>query len=267
MKMYQVDAFTRNLFQGNPAAVLITPEWLDESLMQNIAMENNLSETAFVKIIDAENYAIRWFTPTSEVDFCGHATLASSFVLFQDYTAASQIHFHVADLGVFHITQAQDGKIQMNFPVRMPYRVEDYPKALTQALGLDHLVEVYTNSQAFIVLCEDAETVEQLQPDMRLIEQIGQDYARSVAVTAPGRAAYDCVSRYFAPHQGIPEDPVTGSLHTGVAALWAEKLQKPRILAYQASKRGGELECCLQADGRIEISGYAKMYMRAELLL
>lgn len=115
MKIYQVDAFTTELFKGNPAAVIVTQEGLDESLMQNIAAENNLAETAFVKIIDAENYEIRWFTPMVEVDFCGHATLASSFVLFRDYTQAKQIQFHVKNLGIFTINQAEDGKIQMNF--------------------------------------------------------------------------------------------------------------------------------------------------------
>ena len=127
IKMYQVDAFTNALFKGNPAAVIVGPSWLDDGLMQNLALENNLSETAFVKIIDAENYEIRWFTPTTEVDFCGHATLASSFVLFKDFTTASTIQFHVKNLGIFVVSQQADGKIKMNFPMRRAKKVEDYP--------------------------------------------------------------------------------------------------------------------------------------------
>jgi len=134
MKMYQVDAFSTELFKGNPAAVLVCEEWLDDRIMQNIALENNLSETAFVKIMNDENYEIRWFTPSVEVDFCGHATLASSFVLFKDFTTTKMIHFHVKDLGVFIVTQGQDGKITMNFPVRVPEPLPDYPALLNEVV-------------------------------------------------------------------------------------------------------------------------------------
>ena len=135
MKMYQVDAFTKELFKGNPAAVLVLDDWLDVEVMQNIAAENNLSETAFVKKIDDQNFEIRWFTPTTEVDFCGHATLASSFVLFKDYTQVKKIQFHVKKLGIFIVTQAEDGKITMNFPVRSAKLVEECPAILRQALS------------------------------------------------------------------------------------------------------------------------------------
>ena len=264
--MYQVDAFSTDLFKGNPAAVIITAMWLDEVLMQNIALENNLSETAFVRVIDAQNYEIRWFTPSNEIDFCGHATLASSFVLFQDYTSARTIYFHVHNLGIFVISLGDDGRIRMDFPMRKPLLAAVYPEHLQQALGIP-LGPVYINQQAFIVLCDHAEMVKNLKPDFALIEQIGQVHGRAVAVTAYGDGRYDCVSRYFAPHQGIPEDPVTGSLHTAIAPLWAEKLGKSELLAYQASKRGGELYCMLKVPDRVEISGYAKLYMQAELYL
>ena len=118
MKMYQVDAFSKQLFKGNPAAVIVSEQWLDDKLMQNIALENNLSETAFVKKVDESNYEIRWFTPMAEVDFCGHATLASAFVLFKDFTAEQTIQFHVHKLGIFVVSQEDDGKIKMNFPIR-----------------------------------------------------------------------------------------------------------------------------------------------------
>ncbi|EPP9605462.1 PhzF family phenazine biosynthesis protein [Acinetobacter baumannii] len=200
MKMYQVDAFTKELFRGNPAAVIIGKEWPNADLMQKIALENNLSETAFVKIIDSENYEIRWFTPTVEVDFCGHATLASAFVLFKDFTEKKTLNFHVRNLGLFVVHQDEDGKIRMDF-----------------------------------------------------------------AITSKADDQYDCVSRYFAPVAGIDEDPVTGSIHTAIAPLWAEKLAKNNIVAYQASSRGGVLYCNVLNQERIEISGYGKLYMQAEI--
>ncbi len=150
MKMYQVDAFTQHLFKGNPAAVIIREDWLSDSLMQSIALENNLSETAFVKFLDHQNFEIRWFSPISEVAFCGHATLASAFVLFKDYTTAKTLQFHVKDLGIFIVSQAQDGKIQMNFPVRPAQKLDDYPAILDEALQKPFKA-VYQNAQAYIV--------------------------------------------------------------------------------------------------------------------
>ena len=273
MKMYQVDAFTNELFKGNPAAVIVTEQWLDETLMQNLALENNLSETAFVKIIDAENYEIRWFTPTTEVDFCGHATLASSFVLFKDFSSTKVIQFHVKNLGIFVVSQEADGKIKMNFPIRRAEKIETYPEILNQALTMP-FKNVYLNSQAYIVEYESPQDVIDETPNLELLKQLGRI---RTAITAQGACVdlaltaraeqYDCVSRYFAPANGIDEDPVTGSIHTAIAPLWAEKLGKSEILAYQASKRGGELYCVLLENERIEISGYAKLYMQAELSL
>lgn len=275
MKMYQVDAFTNALFKGNPAAVIVTEQWLDEALMQNLALENNLSETAFVKVIDAENYEIRWFTPTTEVDFCGHATLASSYVLFKDFTVAKKIQFHVKDLGIFIIHQAEDGKIQMNFPIRRAEVVTKYPELLKRALSKPFR-QVYLNAQAYIVEYETVQDVLDEQPNLALLKQLGklrtaitaseQLNAKDVAITATGQQ-YDCVSRYFAPANGIDEDPVTGSIHTAIVPIWADKLGKDTLTAYQASRRGGELYCVMLGNERIEISGYAKLYMQAEIYL
>lgn len=273
MKMYQVDAFTTELFKGNPAAVIVRDEWLDVPLMQAIAAENNLAETAFVKIIDPENYEIRWFTPKVEVDFCGHATLASSYVLFKDYTELKQIKFHVKNLGIFTISLAQDGKIQMNFPVRMPSKVEDYPELLNEVIDKP-IKEVYLNAQAYILVCESEEDVINAQPNFAMINAIAEAYEVSTAITASDApdisitsksAHYDYVARYFAPHKGIDEDPVTGSMHTGLAPFWAERLNKNKLLACQSSTRGGELYCELKGDNRIEISGYARLFMTAEI--
>jgi len=273
MKMYQVDAFTTELFKGNPAAVIVQDEWLDESLMQNIALENNLSETAFVKNLDAENYEIRWFTPTREVDFCGHATLASSFVLFKDYTSHKTIRFHVKNVGVFIVTQDEDGRIRMNFPVRRAELVDEYPAVLRAALTKS-FKNVYLNEQAYIVEYETVQDVLDETPDFELLKQIND---RRTAITAhgtlldvaltAGAEQYDCVSRYFAPSNGINEDPVTGSIHTAIAPIWAERLEKQQLVAYQASSRGGVLYCALQDADRIEISGYGKLYMQGEILL
>ncbi len=271
--MYQVDAFTDALFKGNPAAVLVLDEWLGDELMQNIALENNLSETAFVKSIDAENFEIRWFTPTTEVDFCGHATLASSFVLFKDYTSAKKIYFHVKNLGIFIVEQEADGKIKMNFPQRKASLVTEYPDELRQALTKP-FKNVYLNAQAYIVEYESVQDVLDEQPNLELLKTLGKirtaitaselQSPTDVAITSLGEQ-YDCVSRYFAPANGINEDPVTGSIHTAIAPLWAEKLLKNSLLAYQASARGGALYCTLLDNDRIEIAGYAKLYMQAEI--
>ncbi len=274
MKMYQVDAFSTELFKGNPAAVLVCEEWLDDRIMRNIALENNLSETAFVKIINDENYEIRWFTPSVEVDFCGHATLASSFVLFKDFTTTKTIHFHVKDLGVFIVTQGQDGKITMNFPVRVPEPLPDYPVLLNEVVDCP-FNEVYVNQQAFILVCESEQAVRDAKPDFNKIKELAAAYQRSTAITAADldisitskAQHYDYIARYFAPHKGIDEDPVTGSMHTGLAPLWADKLSKRQLVAYQASARGGLLYCDLKDNQRIEISGDAKLYMVAEIFL
>ncbi|NUF22112.1 PhzF family phenazine biosynthesis protein [Acinetobacter oleivorans] len=271
MKMYQVDAFTKELFRGNPAAVIVEKEWLDADLMQKIAFENNLSETAFVKIIDAENYEIRWFTPAVEADFCGHATLASAFVLFKNFTDKKTINFHVRNLGLFIVHQDDDGKIRMNFPIRKAHQVEDYPAVLREALTKPFKA-VYQNVQAYIVEYESVQDVLDEQPDMSLLKTLGKRTAitttgMEVAITSKTDQQYDCVSRYFAPVAGINEDPVTGSIHTAIAPLWAEKLGKNNITAYQASSRGGVLYCNILSEERIEISGYGKLYMQAEIFL
>lgn len=272
MKMYQVDAFTKELFKGNPAAVFVMDEWLDEQLMQNIAMENNLSETAFVKPLDESNYEIRWFSPTDEVAFCGHATLASAFVLFKDFTTAKTIQFHVRELGIFIVSQDADGKIKMNFPIRKAELVSEYPQALRDGLTKPFKA-VYRNAQAYIVEYETVQDVLDERPNLEKLKLLGQVRTAitasqpDVAITARGEGQFDCVSRYFAPAIGIDEDPVTGSIHTAIVPLWAEKLDQTRLIALQASKRGGILECVIASEDRIEISGYAHLYMQAELML
>ncbi|MHA3050139.1 PhzF family phenazine biosynthesis protein [Acinetobacter sp. ANC 4641] len=274
MKIYQVDAFSQKLFQGNPAAVIVQDEWLSDALMQNIALENNLSETAFVKRIDDTHYAIRWFTPTAEVAFCGHATLASAFVLFREYTQSTEIEFEVKNLGTFYVSHAADGKINMNFPIRKPEYLKEYPEILNEALNKP-IQAVYVNPQAYVIELESAQDVLDLEVDFLKLKALGHAHAAmevsslDVAVTASyaGESTYDCISRYFAPEIGIDEDPVTGSIHTAIVPLWAEKLGKTELVAYQASARGGELFCRILNAERMEVSGYAKLYMIGELFV
>lgn len=273
MKMYQVDAFAQQLFQGNPAAVLILEEWLDDDVMQNIAQENNLAETAFVKKQDERNFEIRWFTPVAEVDFCGHATLASAFVLFRRNASLKQLSFHVRKLGEFIIHQADDGKIHMNFPIRRAEQIDNYPAELRAGLSKPFKA-VYLSPQAYIVEYASVQDVLDEQPDFAKLKALGKLRTaitasnRDVAITAQGidsYAEFDCVSRYFAPAMGIDEDPVTGSIHTGIVPMWADRLCKTELVAYQASKRGGTLYCKILEDERMEISGYAELYMVAEI--
>lgn len=271
MKMYQVDAFSQTLFAGNPAAVIVVEQWLDDAQMQRIAQENNLSETAFVKIIDTQNYQIRWFSPQIEINFCGHATLASAFVLFREFSSQRQIYFHVKNMGIFPVTLAEDGLIHMNFPQLIAQPITEYPSLLQQALTKPFKA-VYRNAQAYIIEYHSVQDVLQEQPDFAVLAKLAQ---YKTAITAPNLDVaisalgqdFDCVSRYFAPANGINEDPVTGSIHTAIAPLWAEKLQKNQIKAFQASARGGELYCTLLPEQRIDIAGYAKLYMVAEIFL
>lgn len=273
MKMYQVDAFTTELFKGNPAAVIVVEDWLEQTLMQNIAQENNLSETAFVKVLQDGQYEIRWFTPTTEVDFCGHATLASSFVLFEFYTQQATIYFEVKNLGQFIVHKEADGKIVMDFPVRRAEKISEYPEVLKQALSYP-FKNVYLNAQAYIVEYEAAKHVLAEQPNLELLKQLGKIRTAitasatdlDVAITASDEK-YHCISRYFAPANGIDEDPVTGSIHTAIAPLWMEKLGVQQLVAYQASKRGGTLYCTLKESNRIQIAGYAQLYMQAEICI
>ena len=271
MKMYQVDAFSQELFKGNPAAVIVLEEWLDEYVMQNIAMENNLSETAFIKKIDRENAEIRWFTPVAEVDFCGHATLASACILFQLDVELKHIIFHVRKLGEFMVHQAEEGKIHMNFPIRRAERIDDYPELLREGLTKPFKA-VYLSPQAYIVEYASVQDVLDEQPDFAKLKALGNLRTavtasnRAVAITASADHEHvDCVSRYFAPAMGIDEDPVTGSIHTGIVPIWAERLNKKELVAYQASKRGGTLYCKMMDDERMEVAGYARLYMIAEI--
>ena len=262
LEMNVVDAFTDTVFKGNSAAVIITDSWLTDDLMQLIAFENNLSETAFIVLEDDSIYHIRWFSPFTEIAFCGHATLASAFVLFNKNPNVETIEFSAEAVGILTIVQTDDGKIQMDFPNTKPERVDDIPSSLLAGLSIVP-VEVYKNTQAYFVIYDSESDVLTVERDN---EQLKQLAPLNVVVTCQAKSAdykkYDFISRYFWPANGGDEDPVTGSAHTALAPLWVERLGKNNLVAYQASRRGGILDCVVAGD-RVLISGNAVQYMTA----
>ncbi|MCB0558801.1 MAG: PhzF family phenazine biosynthesis protein [Lewinellaceae bacterium] len=250
--IYQADAFTGELFQGNPAAVCPLDNWLPDAVLQSIAAENNLSETAFF-LPKGPDYQLRWFTPAIEVDLCGHATLATAHVLFEHlgYQEAS-VNFHCRS-GLLSVSREEDHYI-MDFPTDI---IEPTlaPKVLTEALRATPL-EVFAGREDFLIVLGSEAEVAALQPDFRLLRQVK---GRGVIVTAPGDAV-DFVSRCFFPNAGIDEDPVTGSAHTTLTPYWAERLGKQELTARQISRRGGEIRCTMLGE-RVALAGKAVTYM------
>ena len=257
-KIYQVDAFTSRVFQGNPAAVCILDSWLPDSLMQDIAMENNLSETAFL-VKNEAHYEIRWFTPSVEVDLCGHATLASAFVLFTTLEKnATRISFDSPKSGELFVTRDGDEALRLNFPGDTMRPIDAIP-GLNEAMGKTPIASLKGKTDIMLIY-ETQREIESLDPNFFLIKE--QD-VRGVIATAPGDEV-DFVSRFFAPQSGVDEDPVTGSAHTSLAPYWAGVLGKNELSAKQLSKRGGLLKCQLDGD-RVHISGHAVLYMEGEI--
>jgi len=261
LPIYQVDAFTDTLFKGNYAAVVPLQQWLSTETMQSIAAENNVSETAFLVRGEDGRYAIRWFSPLSEIDFCGHATLASAFVLFRLHPELGSVTFNAAAVGDLDVSREGDGRISMRFPRLDPEPVENVPAALLAGLSLKP-ERVLVNRQAWFAIYADEQSVLQVSQDP---EQLKRLAPRDVVVTAPGISA-DCVSRYFWPANGGLEDMVTGSIHAGVAPYWAAQLSKRELLAVQASSRGGRLDCVVQ-DEYVQISGHAVLYLEGQIHL
>jgi PhzF family phenazine biosynthesis protein len=258
MKLYQVDAFTEQAFTGNPAAVIPLETWLDVDTMQNIAAENNLSETAFFLPEKSGAYSIRWFTPTTEVALCGHATLATAHVLFHHMNHSEKvIRFH-SKSGELTV-EKRNGLYWMNFPSQPPEPIP-VPKLIPDAIGA---IPIYSGMNVdLLIVVPDEQTVRNMKPDLKLLERME---ARGVIVTAKG-SDVDFVSRFFAPGVGVPEDPVTGSAHTVLTPFWAKRLSKNELTARQVSKRGGELQCRL-LDGRVEIGGSAVTYLTGQIEL
>lgn len=250
--IYQIDAFTSERFRGNPAAVCPLEEWLPNELMQKIAAENNLSETAFF-VRQADSYQLRWFTPATEVDLCGHATLASAYVISHILKPRLRRIAFTSNSGPLAVEV--DGElIRLDFPVDPP-RPVDSPPGLQQALGIEPREVLASRIKYLLVLASEAE-VRGLSPDMAAIVRLDHN---GVIVTAPG-AECDFVSRFFAPRLGVPEDPVTGSAHCVLVPYWAARLGKNKLHARQLSPRGGELFC--EAHGaRVWMAGRAVQYL------
>jgi PhzF family phenazine biosynthesis protein len=255
--IFQIDAFTTRRFTGNPAAVMPMGAFLSDAMLQAIASENNLAETAFL-VPEGGDYRLRWFTPTTEVPLCGHATLASAAVVMERLEPGrSRVVFHSAS-GPLTVTRV-DTKYVMDFPVRLSEPVATPPE-LAEALGVAP-IEVSVNAFNYMALLESAQVVGALTPDMAALARLDRD---GVIVTARGDGAYDFVSRYFAPAKGIPEDPVTGGAHCMLVPYWARRLGKTMFHAYQASRRGGEIVCRLVGE-RVELEGSCVFYMEGEV--
>tara|TARA_R110001583_G_scaffold194730_1_gene366729 strand:- start:15239 stop:16063 length:825 start_codon:yes stop_codon:yes gene_type:complete len=267
LPIYQVDAFTNHLFAGNPAAVVPLDCWLPDTVMQQIAMENNLSETAFFVKVDQgdADYHIRWFTPTVEVPLCGHATLASAYVLFHQLGVTGDEIRLQSKSGI--LTARRDGgAIVLNFPVQ-PLVDDAIVQNIAKALSPDRAVacfRVASRDTDHVLVYENADTVRNMAPDMSVLATLAE---RGVIVTAPSDSDdCDMVSRYFLPALGINEDPVTGYMHCVVAPYWAAQTGKAHLVGYQASARGGFVDCTVDGD-RVHLKGNAILYLKGEIFL
>jgi len=259
LSLFVVDAFSTVRFKGNPAAVVPLRAWLPDASMQAIASENNLSETAFfVRGADGV-FDIRWFSPLKEVGFCGHATLASAFVIDRQRLAPFPLRLRAAAVGELGVARLADGSFEMRFPNQAPALLADVPQALLEALSIAPQA-VYANRQAYIAVYADERQVREVVPDLTRMLALAP---RDVAVTAPG-SGHDFVSRYFWPANGGAEDPVTGSIHAALAPLWAQTLGKTQLTALQASARGGELGCRVEAQ-HVYVRGSAVQYLHGTI--
>ncbi|HLM48286.1 MAG TPA: PhzF family phenazine biosynthesis protein [Myxococcaceae bacterium] len=259
LRLYQVDAFTSQVFGGNPAAVCPLDAWLPDEVMQSIALENNLSETAFVLRDEVRGWQIRWFTPTQEVDLCGHATLATAYILFTRLAPGlEQVQLHSRS-GPLVVTQREGDWMEMDFPSRPPEPCP-LPEGLVEALGATPRETLVARD--LVAVFDSEEQVRALAPDLTKLAAL--DFF-SVVPTAPGLEV-DFVSRFFAPRVGVPEDPVTGSSHCSLVPYWARRLGKPQLLAHQVSARGGVLQC-EDRDERVGIAGQAVLYLEGYISL
>ncbi|MBK9569307.1 MAG: PhzF family phenazine biosynthesis protein [Chitinophagaceae bacterium] len=261
LTLYQVDAFADKLFGGNPAAVIPLKKWIPDEQMQLLALENNLSETVFFvpskkKGVD---FDIRWFTPVQEINLCGHATLASAFVIFEKLKLKKKKIVFDSKSGLLTVTKKKD-VLMMDFPSWPPERVTEFPDELLASLGNPEIAGVYKNREYLVELMNE-EAVKNCRPDFSLMKKLD----RMVIITAPGKDV-DFVSRFFGPAAGVDEDPVTGSAHAQLIPFWSEKLGKNNMRAKQLSQRGGELYC-EQKENRVIIGGKCVFYMKGMIEL
>lgn len=258
LTLYQVDAFTNKLFGGNPAAVVPLEKWIDDELMQQLAMENNLAETVFFVPREDEFY-IRWFTPVLEINLCGHATLASSYVLYNFLGYNKPAIIFNSKSGKL-VVEKKGNSLLMDFPSWKPEKADVYPDNLQEALGVKEIVAVYKYRDLLVELNTE-EDVKNAKPDFTALKNMGE----KVIITAPGKK-HDFVSRFFAPVAGVDEDPVTGSAHSQLIPFWSEKLNKSVMQAKQLSQRGGEIHC-EQKGERVVMGGECVFYMKGEFVV
>lgn len=258
LTMYQIDAFAEKVFTGNPAAVIPLDEWIDDALMQQLGMENNLAETVFF-VKNGNEFDIRWFTPEVEINLCGHATLASAWVLYNVLGYDKPTITFNSKSGPLYISRDGDN-ILLDFPSWKPERIDNYPPELIESLGNPEIAGVY-KYRDYLVELIDEEAVRKCKPDFTIMKKAGG----MVIITAPGKQV-DFVSRFFAPTSGIDEDPVTGSAHSQLIPFWSDKLNKNKLRARQLSQRGGTLVCEQKGD-RVIMGGKCVFYMKGEISL
>lgn len=261
MRLYHIDAFADRPFTGNPAAVVLLDQWLDAGLMQSIAAENNLAETAFA-IPQGPEWQLRWFTPTQEADFCGHATLATAHVIFDLQAALQEVRFHTR-AGELIVTRQADS-YAMSLPRLEPHPLASLPTAV-QAMFDTPPLDLFQSDENLFAVMANPQSLRDFRPDFVAMEVLG---TTGLVITAPAEpeSAADFLSRSFAPGVGIPEDPVTGSTHASLVPYWAKRLGKYQMRAYQASKRGGWIGCSLTPE-RVILTGQAVTYLTGEINL
>jgi len=263
LRLWQIDAFAERPFEGNPAAVVPLESWLDDSRMQRIANENNLAETAFIVREAAGRYGLRWFTPTTEVELCGHATFASAWLLFAEIDPAlNSVSFRTRS-GTLVVDRGPNDRHSMSLPADIVAPLSDSKRAgdIAEALGTGPPVELHTGRNILAVFRSAAE-IRDINGPGDVAHAIPND--KGLIVTAQGDQGYDFISRYFAPHHGVAEDPVTGSAHCALTPFWAKRLGKKTLHARQVSPRGGDLTCT-DAGTRTILSGGCSLYLRGEI--
>lgn len=260
LPIYQVDAFTDKLFGGNPAAVVPLKTWLSDDLMQKIAFENNLSETAFF-VVTENRFSIRWFTPTVEVNLCGHATLATAYVIFNVLKYAQNIIEFESKSGILKVSK-KGTWLELDFPAQA-IAVAEAPEGLLEGIGKKPL-EIYRASDDFVLIYKSQKDIEDISPDFSTLKQVK---ARGVIVSARAKSKkFDFVSRFFGPAAGVNEDPVTGSAHTKLVPYWANILGKTELTAQQISARKGLLQCKLVGD-RVLMAGKGKLFLKGKIIV
>ena len=265
-KLWQIDAFAARPFSGNPAAVVPLDSWIDDSLMQRIANENNLAETAFFVRRSALHYDLRWFTPEAEVELCGHATLASAWVVFNELAPELKTVSFETRSGTLTVRRGDNGNLEMSLPSdpAIPF---DAPAGLkddiANALGAPPPDEIF-KCRYLLAIWKNAAAIRDIAGPGEIARVLRDTGFWGLIVSAPGDDDYDIVSRFFAPAKGVPEDPVTGSAHCALVPFWAKRLGKKTLRAYQASPRGGDLLCTEDGE-RVALSGPCALYMRGEI--